>query len=144
MYESYSQQALPSKEYRELLGSSLCVFNSNNSFLIENILKYDKNNKVNWYNLIDKTSGRLDPYIKSAIEGDIGVKVCSNFNEIVDKRNRIIHSFQITYEDNEQCLATKDENGNQFKITKDYLLDFIKENEMFSILMYEVRDQLKK
>ena len=46
MYESYSQQALPSKEYRELLGSSLCVFNSNNSFLIENILKYDKKIKL--------------------------------------------------------------------------------------------------
>ncbi len=35
MYESYSKQALPSKEYRELLGTALCVFNSNNNFVIE-------------------------------------------------------------------------------------------------------------
>lgn len=38
MYESYTRQALPSKEYRELLGSAICVFNSNNAFVIENIL----------------------------------------------------------------------------------------------------------
>lgn len=45
MYEKYSRQALPEKQYRELLGSALCVFNSNNSFIIENILKmiYQKN-----------------------------------------------------------------------------------------------------
>lgn len=38
MYEHYSRQCLPSKKYRELLGSAVCVFNSNNSFIIENIL----------------------------------------------------------------------------------------------------------
>ena len=41
MYEEYSRQALPSKKYRELLGSALCVFNSNNAFVIENILRVD-------------------------------------------------------------------------------------------------------
>ena len=35
MYENYTRQSLPSKEYRELLGSAICVFNSNNSFIIE-------------------------------------------------------------------------------------------------------------
>ena len=37
MYEPYTRQSLPSKEYRELLGSALCVFSSNNGFIIENI-----------------------------------------------------------------------------------------------------------
>ena len=37
MYEPYTRQSLPSKEYRELLGSALCVFSSNNGF---------KNNKI--------------------------------------------------------------------------------------------------
>lgn len=41
MYEDYTRQSLPSKEYRELLGSALCVFNSNNAFIIENILRED-------------------------------------------------------------------------------------------------------
>ena len=41
MYEDYTRQSLPSKEYRELLGSALCVFNSKNAFIIENILRED-------------------------------------------------------------------------------------------------------
>ena len=64
MYEDYTRQALPSKYYRELLGSAMCVFNSNNAFIIENILKKDKENKYDWYKLIDKTSGQL----KSVLE----------------------------------------------------------------------------
>ena len=28
MYESYTRQALPSKKYRELIGTAICVFNS--------------------------------------------------------------------------------------------------------------------
>jgi hypothetical protein len=51
MYEAYTRQSLPSKKYRELLGSALCVFNSNNSFMIENIIRIDSAN--DWYELID-------------------------------------------------------------------------------------------
>ena len=53
MYESYTRQALPSKEYRELLGSAICVFNSNNAFVIENIL-HTNNDDFDWFSLIDK------------------------------------------------------------------------------------------
>ena len=41
------------KKYRELLGSALCVFNSNNSFIIENILRSDDCGEYNWYKLMD-------------------------------------------------------------------------------------------
>lgn len=41
MYENYTRHSLPDKEYRELLGSAICVFNSNNSFIIENVLRED-------------------------------------------------------------------------------------------------------
>lgn len=51
MSENYTRQALPSRSYRELLGSAVCVFNSNNQF-IENILL-----NYNWYELIEMTSG---------------------------------------------------------------------------------------
>lgn len=51
MYEPYTRQSLPSKEYRELLGSALCVFSSNNGFIIENIIH--TSNAYDWYNLID-------------------------------------------------------------------------------------------
>ncbi|MCM3442969.1 hypothetical protein [Metabacillus halosaccharovorans] len=67
MYESYSRQALPERKYRELLGSAICVFNSNNSFIIENVLRYDTDNKYEWYQLIDKTSGELAKPIKETI-----------------------------------------------------------------------------
>lgn len=57
MYENYTRQALPSKEYRELLGTCLCVFNANNSFIIENVLA--NSIYLNWYNLMDLESGKL-------------------------------------------------------------------------------------
>ena len=55
MYEDYSRQSLPSRKYRELLGSSICVFNSNNQFIIENILKTDNEN-YDWYKLTEADS----------------------------------------------------------------------------------------
>ena len=57
----------------------------------------------------------------------------------IAKRNRIIHSFQITNDDKEQILATKDKQHNQFVITKEYLLDFIKGNEVLSDKLYTIR-----
>ena len=109
MYEKYSRQALPSKEYRELLGSAVCVFNSNNSFVIENILRSDKESKYNWFNLIDQESGKLKRIVKETIVCESGNEIIADlFDEVVSMRNRIIHSFQITDVDNEQRLATKD------------------------------------
>jgi hypothetical protein len=67
MYENYTRQALPSKRYRELLGSALCVFNSNNAFIIENILHLDDNSQYDWYHLIDLESGNLTLPIKNTI-----------------------------------------------------------------------------
>ncbi|WP_231559178.1 MULTISPECIES: hypothetical protein [Bacillus] len=58
IYEEYSNQSLPSRKYRELLGSAICVFNSTNVFFIENILKKDEGNWFNWQELIDYTSGQ--------------------------------------------------------------------------------------
>ena len=66
MYEDYSRQVLPSKKYRELLGSAICVFNSNNQFVIENILHVDSS-KFNWYELTDMTSGELSVPINKTI-----------------------------------------------------------------------------
>jgi len=137
MYEEYSRQALPSKKYRELLGSAISVFNSNNQFMIENILRIDNTN-YNWYDLIDKTSGQLNTPIKNTITENSNEEIASIFKSLVDKRNRIIHSFQVTYEDI-QILATKDKENNQFIISEEYLLDFIRENELLSSKLHELR-----
>lgn len=141
MYESYTRQALPPKEYRELLGTALCVFNSNNSFIIENILHTDKVN-YNWYELIDKESGKLNKVIVATIVLNGGQAIADLFSDLVERRNRIIHSFQITNDDGEQILATKTKvkDGNkQFIITKEYLMQFIKDNESLCLLLYDYR-----
>jgi hypothetical protein len=137
MYEEYSRQALPSKSYRELLGSAICVFNSNNQFIIENILRIDNSN-YNWYELIDKPSGQLSKSIKETITKNSDTRIAELFSLIIAKRNRIIHSFQIT-ENNEQVLRTKTKNHAQFNITKEYLLEFIKDNENLSSMLHKFR-----
>ena len=139
MYENYTRQSLPTKEYRELLGSAICVFNSNNSFIIANILREDGGRNYSWYDLIDKTSGQLKAAISDTITTKAGSEIAQIFSDLVDKRNRIIHSFQITNDDKEQILATKDKQHNQFVITKEYLLDFIKGNEVLSDKLYTFR-----
>ena len=139
MYENYTRQSLPTKEYRELLGSAICVFNSNNSFIIENILREDGGRNYSWYDLIDKTSGQLKAAINDTITTKVGSEIAQIFSDLADKRNRIIHSFQITNDDKEQILATKDKQHNQFVITKEYLLDFIKGNEVLSDKLYTFR-----
>ena len=137
MYEEYSGQALPSKRYRELVGSAICVFNSNNQFIIENILNIDNSN-YNWHQLIDVTSGELLAPIKETITKESNTAIAILFSSIITKRNRIIHSFQIT-KDNEQILSTKTKNHEQFNITEEYLLDFIRDNEKLSSILYKLR-----
>lgn len=141
MYENYTRQSLPTKEYRELLGSALCVFSSNNGFIIENIIK--TNHSFDWYELIDKESGYLRNMISETISNQCGnTDIEDLFVEIVNMRNRIIHGFRITSENGEQILATKTrkKDGNiQFEITEEYLMDFIKKNERLSDLLHQYR-----
>lgn len=144
MYEDYSRQSLPSKKYRELLGSAVCVFNSNNEFIIENILKNDSKNEYSWHSLIDRTSGRLKKPIEKTITTQSNSVIAEAFAEIVDMRNRIMHSFQVTsYEKsddaNGQILATKYEDGKQEIITIDFLLNFIKSNEELATKLHDFR-----
>lgn len=80
----------------------MCTLNSSNLFIIENILKIDSKN-YNKLDLINKTFKNLlsviDEIITSVTQND---KISIIFNELVNIRNKIVHSFQIT-----------DENGNQ-------------------------------
>lgn len=147
MYEKYSRQALPSRKYRELLGSAICVFNSNNSFIIENILNHDETNEYNWHQLIDNTSGQLQEPVKNTITKNSNIGIAKKFNEIIEIRNRIMHSFQVTASaesnisddiDN-QILATKYLNGEQAYITYEFLYDFIKKNDALSSELHKFR-----
>ena len=145
MYEKYTRQSLPDRTYRELLGSAICVFNSNNSFIIENILRCDDSKKYDWYHLIDLTSGNLKNSVRNIITSRCGDEIENLFDRLVKMRNRIIHSFQITDENGEQLLATKElatkekEANRQYHITVDRLLEFITLNEKLSDLLHNFR-----
>lgn len=142
MYEEYTHQSLPSKRYRELLGSSICVFNSNNAFMIETILRLDTANDSDWYHLVDLEAGRLRQTMHEVILSKCGEEIEKLFIEIIERRNRIIHSYRITNAVGEQVLATKEKvkKGNrQFEITEEYLLDFIKLNDKLSGLLHNLR-----
>lgn len=145
MYEVFSRQSLPSKKYRELVGTAVCFFNSNNGFIIENILREDDDEIYNWYALIDKTSGQLKIPIKETISKKSDDTIATLFEELVIIRNRIMHSFRITApegissDNDNQMLATKYKDGNQAIITEEYLLDFIKKNEELSSKLHEFR-----
>lgn len=135
--ENLTRQSLPSDDYLRLLGTSLCVFNANNAFIIENILGASLITKT-WYDLMDCTSGRLHKHIANTITIKAGnTDIADLFEEVVDMRDRIIHSFQITADNDEQKLATKTRTTHeQFDITEDYLRDFIKKNECLCDMLH--------
>ncbi|WP_455787480.1 selenium binding protein [Parabacteroides goldsteinii] len=139
MCKDYTRMALPSKNYRELLGTAICVFNSNNAFIIETYLRVGTNADLDWYKLIDKTSGQMLDSVKEIIKKASGEKIVDLFDLLCKKRNRISHGFQITDTDGEQRLATKDKENRQFVITENFLIDFIQENQKLSDLLYELR-----
>lgn len=147
MYENYTRQSLPERDYRELLGTALCVFNANNQFIIENILKIS-GDQHNWWELMDKTSGSILHKVMIEQYGDIVPEnIIELFNILVKKRDRIVHSFQTTYsmDTKEQILATKDpKTDEQFIITREYMMNFIKENDKLNEMLHELRDQLKE
>lgn len=140
LYEDYSRQVLPSRKYRELLGSAICVFNSNNAFIIENILNNDETEEYNWHQLIDRNSGELLESVKNTITKNLNTNIAKKFSEIIEIRNRIMHSYQVTAprgsglsdDVDNQILGTKYKNGRQAYITQEFLYDFIKKNDELS------------
>lgn len=148
MYETYTRQSLLDKDYRELLGSAISVFNSNNAFIIENIFRIS-GDQHNWWELIDRTSGNiLHKVMQEQYSNIIPENIISLFSDLVEQRDRIIHSFQITGPEpnpnQEQLLATKVKgSGEQFIIIRKYLLEFIQKNDESSALLYAFREQLE-
>ena len=138
--DELTRQALPPNDYLLLLGASICVFNANNAFVIENIVETSPETE-SWHELIDMKSGRLKKHIANTISKKTeNSEIANLFNEVVNMRNRIIHSFQITAEDGRQMLATKEQNsGKQLLITGNYLRLFITKNERLCDLLHSYR-----
>ena len=142
MYENYTKQALPERHYRELLGTALYVFNTNCEFIIEIVRRLGIPEKYDWYKLIDMESGRLKPIVSNEITKRYGSDVETLFSDLVERRNRIVHSFGITSRLNQQILATKTliKDGNlQFEITEEYIMKFIELNDQLSSMLHAIR-----
>ncbi|KAA8828385.1 hypothetical protein [Bifidobacterium myosotis] len=141
MYDtSLTSQSLPSKDYLYLLGVAMCTFNSNNAFIVENIVHTDA--EYSWYALIDLESGKLKREVAETITKVAGSNIQDTFSDIVAQRNRIFHGFQITDND-EQVLATKDKKTQErFIITTDYLKEFIRKNNLLSDLLHDYRKSI--
>lgn len=95
MYEKYTHQSLPGKYYRELLGSAICVFNSNNAFIIETILRMDISGRYDWYHLTDLESGRLRKNVHDTISKECGEEIESLFSKLAigtPSTNQQIHT----------------------------------------------------
>lgn len=92
----------------------------------------------NWSELIGLEGGKLQRRMKKGALSECD-EICSLFELLCLKRNRIIHSFQITNAKGEQVLATREKSGHQFEITESYLLDFIIENGQLSSLLHSYR-----
>ena len=110
--------------------------------MIETILRLDISNDFDWYHLTDLEAGKLKQTVHEVISSKCGEEIEKLFIEIIERRNRIIHSYRITNAVGEQVLATKERvsKGNrQFEITEEYLLDFIKLNDELSGLLYKLR-----
>ena len=139
MYDTeLTRMSLPSERYRLLLGTALSVFSSNNGFIIENILRTD--DSYSWYDLTDKVSGSLKKDIRNTITAATDERIEEKFSHIVTMRDRIFHGFRITSEDDEQIMATKVRGtGEQFLITEEYLLQFIKLNNELSDMLHDYR-----
>ena len=145
MFENLTHQSLPEENYLCLVGAALCVFNSNNAFIIENIL-HTNNTNYSWYELMDFESGNLCSAIANTISAKAGNDIQVLFNEIVRRRNRIVHSFRITDAKGKQRLATKTkvkEGNEQFVIDEGYLEDFIRLNDELSTKLNAYRNSLR-
>lgn len=139
-----TKQSMPTENYRLLLGTALCAFNSNIGFIIENILRLSDDEKLSWSKLLEKSYKVLEGIVSKTIDNNSETDISKLFKDICDMRNRIIHSFRITDKDGAQILRTKtkkDNNGHeeQYNITEKYLEDFIELNGTLSSLLHELR-----
>lgn len=137
--------SLPEEEYTELLGSALYAFDCNFSFVIENIINSHKSNK-DWYVLNGRASKDNDvsKELLKILDGDKDNRIYKTFRDLISSRNRIVHSFPCTTKDNKQMLRTLNDKKEQYYISKEYLLDFIKKNEEFCNLLYDFREEIRK
>lgn len=129
-----TRQSLPPEDYLVNLGISTCVFNSNISFLIENFMNLTAEETDFWFELNSFTSGQLLKYIKKH-----NVNELIDSYELINMRNRIVHSFQATVDKQQILISLDTKTKEQILINNDYLKKFIEMNERLCGNLYKIR-----
>lgn len=134
----YKNKPLPSREYLQTLGKALYIFNNSNSYVIEMILHCEPD-EYTWADLIDRNSGNLRYPIKQMIAKGVNGIIAEKFEELVEVRNRIAHSFQIRDKvTGKPILAARNhKTGRQTTLTMKYLEKFIEDNIAFAKMLDE-------
>lgn len=136
-----TRQSTSDDEFLYLLGISQWVFNSNCGFIIEMIDKEHYNNSSEpWHKLIEFTAGNLLNY-KNIVITVLGKDIYNLFGKLVDDRNSIIHSMPTGERaDNYTIPIYRNDTKNKYvRIDKNFLKNFIKENEELSDKIYNFR-----
>lgn len=139
--KNITRQSTSDDEFLLLLGISQWVFNSNCGFIIEMIDKEHHNNSSEpWNRLIELTAGNLLNY-KNIIITILGKDIYNLFDKLVDDRNAIIHSMPTGEKvDNYTIPIYRNDKKNKYvRIDKNFLKNFIKENEKLSDKIYKFR-----
>lgn len=105
---------LPDEEYTELIGSAIYSFDYNYSFIINNIIESKKSDK-NWYELNGRSNKAISVTneLLKVLKNDKNNKIYQSFKDLVLTRNRIVHSFPCTDENDEQILRTLNNKNEQ-------------------------------
>lgn len=136
-----TRQSTSDDEFMYLLGLCQWVFNSNCSFIIEMIDKDHHNNSSEpWYKLIELTAGNLLNY-KNKIISILGKSIYDLFAKLIDDRNCIIHSIPTGEKvDNYVIPIYRNDSKNKYiRIDKEFLKNFIKENEKLNDKIHKFR-----
>ena len=135
---------LPDENYTELLGSALYAYNYNYKFVIDNIVD-SKDSDKDWYELNSRNSKKnsVSRELLKIVDNDINNPIYNSFISLRIIRDRIIHSLPCTSKDGVQILNTINSKKEQYYISKDLLIDFIKKNEELTDLLYKFRDKLQ-
>lgn len=147
---------IPADDELYLIGVSLFVFNRFYPFMIE-LLRHDPSVNKTWYELMDMPLKTIAEDFADFICRTYGINdkekkehVKEALDDLVERRNRIVHAFAVTDETG-QALRTKtrhnltvpEKRNQQFPITREYLQDFISAVKDMDYKLDDFREYLR-
>ena len=146
MYRSnLTRQSLTDSDLLILLGISQWVFNSNCHFVIEMIDKeHHGNSDVSWFEFLSLTAGQINNNYADIINTVLGVEISELFHDLINRRNKIMHSFPTGEKPDGYPIPMyrKSINDPYISIDKKYLEQFIADNSELSSKINEKRSHL--